>query len=79
MSVKNEKQQLQERFLKIVTEYLDDSKPLNTKELEVRFGTRGIKRTTKIDFDNVIEKLRSNGFTCANPAVIINFAFKMNF
>ena len=67
MSIKNEKQQLQERFLKIVTEYLDDSKPLNTKELEVRFGTRGIKKTTKIDFDNVIEKLRSNGFTCANP------------
>ena len=29
MSIKNEKQQLQERFLKIVTEYLDDSKVLN--------------------------------------------------
>ena len=67
MSVKNEKQKLQENFLKIVTEYLDDSKPLNTKELEIRFGTRGIKKTTKIDFDNVIEKLRSNGFTCHNP------------
>lgn len=66
MSKRNEKQQLQENFLKIVKEYLDDSKPLNTKELEVRFGTRGIKKTTKIDFDNVIEKLRSNGFTCYN-------------
>ena len=50
MSKRNEKQQLQENFLKIVTEYLDDSKPLNTKELEIRFGTRGIKKTTRNEF-----------------------------
>ena len=35
-------------------------------ELEVKFGTRGIKPLTKIDFDNVIRKLKSFGFTCAN-------------
>lgn len=32
-------------------------------ELEVRFGTRGIKPLTKIDYDNVIRKLKSLGFT----------------
>jgi len=33
-------------------------------ELEVRFGTRGIKPLTRIDYDNVIRKLKSLGFTC---------------
>ena len=47
MSVEREKDSQQE-FLKLVTEYLDASKPLSVKELEV-VGTRGIKRTTKID------------------------------
>ena len=32
-------------------------------ELEVRFGTRGVKPLTKIDYDNVIRKLKSLGFT----------------
>lgn len=31
-------------------------------ELEVRFGTKGIKRIDKLDFDNVIKKLKSVGF-----------------
>ena len=31
-------------------------------ELEVKFGTRGIKSITKIDFDNVIQQLLSNNF-----------------
>jgi hypothetical protein len=31
-------------------------------ELEVRFGTRGIKRTTRINYDNIIQKLLSAGF-----------------
>uniref|UniRef100_A0A6C0D8H3 mRNA (guanine-N(7))-methyltransferase n=1 Tax=viral metagenome TaxID=1070528 RepID=A0A6C0D8H3_9ZZZZ len=31
-------------------------------ELEVRFGTRGIKPLSKIDYDNVIKKLKSLGF-----------------
>ena len=35
-------------------------------ELEVKFGTRGIKPLTKIDFDNVIRKLKSLGFNSAN-------------
>lgn len=32
-------------------------------ELEVRFGTKGIKRIDKMDFDNVIKKLKSIGFS----------------
>ena len=40
------------------------SKEKNPKaiELEVRFGTKGIKPINKIDFDNVIKKLKSLGF-----------------
>jgi len=32
-------------------------------EMEVKFGTRGIRRLTKQDYDNVIKKLRDIGFT----------------
>ena len=32
-------------------------------ELEVKFGTKNIKRITKIDYDNVIQYLISSGFT----------------
>jgi len=44
--------------------YVRDVKKNN--ELEVRFGTRGIKPLTKIDYDNVIRKLKSLGFTSEN-------------
>ena len=46
------------------TPYVRDVQKNN--ELEVRFGTRGIKPLTKIDFDNVIRKLKSLGFTSDN-------------
>ena len=36
-------------------------------ELEVRFGTRGIRRLTKNDYDNVIKTLKSFGFKSVNP------------
>lgn len=32
------------------------------EEFEVRFGTKGIKHTTKIDFDNIISYLKSKNF-----------------
>ena len=35
-------------------------------ELEVRFGTRNIKKITRIDFDNVIKKLKSLDYFCNN-------------
>ena len=36
-------------------------------EMEVKFGTRGFKPLTKIDYDNVVKKLISNGWTTINP------------
>ena len=36
-------------------------------ELEVRFGTRGINKLTKNDYDNVIQKLKSLGFETNDP------------
>ena len=36
------------------------------QELEVRFGTRGIKPLNKNDYDSVIKKLKSLGFTSLN-------------
>ena len=32
-------------------------------ELEVKFGTKGVKPFTKLDYDSVIKKLKSLGFT----------------
>jgi len=34
----------------------------NQNELEIRFGTRNIKKINKINFDNVIKKLKSLGY-----------------
>ena len=44
--------------------YLDNvlNKQDGLSELEVKFGTKGIKQITKDDFDNVIRKLISSGF-----------------
>jgi hypothetical protein len=36
-------------------------------EMEAKFGTRGIKRITKTDYDNVIKKIHSLGFRTINP------------
>ena len=37
-------------------------------ELEVKFGTKGIKSITRNDYDNVIKKLKSFGFNTSNSA-----------
>ena len=44
-----------------------DSTKYSDVEMEVKFGTRGIKRISKIDYDNVIKKLYSMGFHTINP------------
>ena len=36
-------------------------------EMEVKFGTRGIRRITKTDYDNVVKKLRSLEFITLSP------------
>ena len=38
----------------------------NYYEVEAKFGTRGIKPITKIDYDNVVQKLKSLGYKSDN-------------
>ena len=38
----------------------------NNYEMEAKFGTRGIKAITKMDYDNVVKKLLSLGYKCSN-------------
>ena len=38
----------------------------NDYELEDKFGTRGIKPITKLDYDNVVKKLKSLGYVSDN-------------
>lgn len=40
----------------------------NEIEMEAKFGTRGIRPLTKLDYDNVVKKLRSAGWTTAYPS-----------
>jgi len=55
-----------ERLVKIIDHYLASNpyiKKANFEnEVEVRFGTRGIKRIMKMDYDNIVQKLYSLGF-----------------
>ena len=40
----------------------------NGDEFEIKFGTNHYNQITKIDFDNIIQKLRSLNFTCVNDS-----------
>lgn len=57
----------QQRFDKLVNTFYNSNLYMNTfhkkfNELEVRFGTKGIKPITKSDYDNVVQQLKSFGF-----------------
>ena len=60
-----DKKSPQERFDNLVKLYYDMN-PFSyssiNHELEVKFGTKGIKTLTRNDYDNVIRKLKSSGF-----------------
>ena len=51
---------------KLVHKYFEDATRVKdatiNNELEVKFGTKGVKPFTKMDYDNVIRKLKSFGF-----------------
>jgi len=47
---------------------LSSSQTNQTYEMEAKFGTRGIKQISKIDYDNVIKKLKSLGFRSENES-----------
>ena len=55
----------QSEFSNIVTHYLEGiiDKTDGIPELEIRFGTRGNQSTTRENFDGVIQKLLSSGFS----------------
>ncbi len=58
----------QQQFDDIINKYLENVTDTSDgeSELELRFGTRGINPISKIDFDNVIQKLKSVGFQIEN-------------
>ena len=61
---KNTTANTKDMFNIMTQKYLDNvlNKQDGLSELEVKFGTKGIKQITKDDFDNVIKKLISSGF-----------------
>ena len=61
MSQKEEGPKPHELLNLYIEYYLGEQKRRND-ELEVRFGTNPYHSLTKIDFDNIIEKLKSLGF-----------------
>ena len=50
-----------------------------TPELEVRFGTRGVNKLTKNDYDNVIQKLKSQGFNTYDPNGLYSLRIQCEF
>ena len=67
---KNTNDQRQQQFHKLVSLYYD-SRPYfsygkTNSELEVKFGTKGIKYLNKTDYDNVIRKLLSLKYNTLN-------------
>ena len=56
----------QKRFDELVNAFYNNNPYISNyklnQELEVKFGTKGIKPLTRNDYDNVIKKLKSLGF-----------------
>ena len=53
-----------QQLLLISKQLLDSrSEKYSSYEMEVKFGTKGIKHLTKIDYDNVVKKIKELGFT----------------
>jgi hypothetical protein len=73
-----------EQFNRLVKLFYDQSlfrvpTSLVNNELEVRFGTKDIKRLTKNDYDNVVKTLKSFGFISANPSGVPSLRIKNEF
>lgn len=61
---KTDKNQSRQQLLLISKQLLDSSQGKYANyEMEVKFGTKGIKPLTKMDYDNVVRKLKDLGFT----------------
>jgi hypothetical protein len=73
-----------QQFDKLIKKYFDNIYSMNANpnvnhELEVRFGTKGIKQLTKNDYDNVVKVLKSFGFTTFNPSGIFSLRARCEF
>lgn len=73
-----------EQFNRLVKMFYDQGlfrtpSSLVNNELEVRFGTKDIKRLTKNDYDNVVKTLKSFGFISANPGGVPSLRIKNEF
>ena len=68
MSKKMEKPESPRQQLLLISKLLltSEKSQYNSYEMEAKFGTKGIKYITKIDYDNVIKKLLSSGFISTN-------------
>lgn len=69
IDLKQSQKNSQKDFANLIKLYYQSSPFSHTNknhELEVRFGTRGIKPLNKNDYDNVIKKLKSLGFSSIN-------------
>ena len=72
----------QVKFEKLVTKFYSDNpfvvdeKNHKNRELEVKFGTKGVKPLTRNDYDNVIKKLKSFGFTTTDS--VGNYYLRIN-
>jgi hypothetical protein len=70
------------QFNKLVELYYNLSPFVKSKknyELEVKFGTKGIKLLTKNDYDNVVKFLTSFGFTTTNPTGLSSLRINCQF
>ena len=68
MSKKMEKPESPRQQLLLISKLLlaSQKSQYSNYEMEAKFGTKGIKYITKIDYDNVIKKLLSTGFLSSN-------------
>jgi hypothetical protein len=58
----------QDQLNKISLAFLNSQKTKYGEiEMEAKFGTKGIKPITKMDYDNVVKKLRAHGWNSTNP------------
>jgi hypothetical protein len=67
------------QLLNICNSFLSNEDIKNESEVEVRFGTKGIKYLNRLDYDNVIKKIKSIGFQTINAEGFYNLKIESEF
>ena len=67
--------------LNIISQFIlnNENGKYNEYEMEAKFGTRGVRPITKIDYDNVVKKLKSLGYKCTNENGTYNLKIQTEF